>query len=57
MTSDKTGSNIVPVEHRPDLGTSIVFLAVIATMRRRSSTESTICTEFFFFTLAVSLFL
>ena len=49
LRSNKTGSNTVPVEHRPDFKTSIVYLAAIETERRRSSTKSTMGTEFFFF--------
>ena len=56
LTSNKTGSNTVPVEHRPDFKTSIVYLAAIETKRRRNfknvhqlSQKSTMGTEFFFF--------
>ena len=39
LTSNKTGSNTVPVEHRPDFKQSIVYLAAIETKRRRSFTN------------------
>ena len=48
LRSNKTGSNTVPVEHRPDFKQAF-HLAAIETERRRSSTKSTMGTEFFFF--------
>ena len=41
LRSNKTGSNTVPVERRPDFKTSIVYFAAIETERRRRSVELT----------------
>ena len=39
----------MPIRHRPDFQTSIVYRAAIKRKRRRSSTKPTMGTEFFFF--------
>ena len=56
LHSNKTGSNTVPVKHRPDFKQAFFYLAAIETKRRRSFTNvhghpptSTMGTEFFFF--------
>ena len=48
LRSNKTGSNTVPVEHRPDFKQALSTLQQLK-QRRRSSTKSTMGTEFFFF--------
>ena len=46
LTSNKTGSNTVPVEHRPDFKQAFVYLAAIERKRRRrSSTKPTMDTK------------
>ena len=47
LLSNKTGSNTVPVERRPDFKQALS--TAIETERRRSSKKSTMGTEFFFF--------
>ena len=47
LISNKTGSNTVPVEHRPDCKQALSTLQQLK-QRRRSSQKSTMGTEFFF---------
>ena len=49
LTSNKTGSNTVPVEHRPDFKQALSTFGAIETKRRRSPQKPTMGTEFFFF--------
>ena len=49
LTSNKTGSNTVPVEHRPDFKQALSTLQQLKQKKRRSSQKSTMGTEFFFF--------
>ena len=63
LTSNKTGSNTVPVEHRPDFKQSLSTLQQLKQKKRsftnvhELSQKSTLGTEFFFFMVELARFM